>query len=176
MATAREDAIANTGSFHPKGDAIHNMECALDPHLRSYCCIRSGRVKGTGYGTRHVTYSPNSPFYLKAKTLWNATASVVADLFQFLKEFHSVLALETAVHEATLNRLGRFGQPDSSDTKVGFSEFFFVTLLPANTYDIVGTDAADDSRTNTKGSVDQTPWSGQGGRDCRGEDRIAGSQ
>ena len=58
----------------------------------------------------------------------------------------------------------------------GSSGFFFVALLPANTYDIVGTDAADDSRTNTKGSVDQTPWSGQGGRDCRGEDRIAGSQ
>lgn len=58
----------------------------------------------------------------------------------------------------------------------GSSEFFFVTLLPANTYNIVGTDAADDSRTNTKGSVDRTACSGQGRRDCRGEDRIAGSQ
>ncbi|KAF8478567.1 hypothetical protein DFH94DRAFT_633058 [Russula ochroleuca] len=51
-------------------------------------------------------------------TLWNATSSVIADLFQFLKEFHSVLALETAVHEATLNRLCKFGQPDGSNTKL----------------------------------------------------------
>ncbi|KAH9996800.1 hypothetical protein BJV77DRAFT_1065579 [Russula vinacea] len=43
---------------------------------------------------------------------------VIADLFQFLKEFHSVLALETAVHEATLNRLGKFGQPEGSSTKL----------------------------------------------------------
>jgi len=51
-------------------------------------------------------------------TLWSATSSVIADLFQFLKEFHSVLALETAVHEATLNRLRMFGQPEGSNNKL----------------------------------------------------------
>jgi len=50
--------------------------------------------------------------------LWSATSSVIADLFQFLKELHSVLALETAVHEATLNRLRMFGQPDNSNSKL----------------------------------------------------------
>jgi len=65
------------------------------------------------------------------------------------------------VHEATLHRLGKFGQPDGTNTKVIKSSrlFFFLTVasLPANTYHAVGTGAADDSRTNTKGSVGHTP-------------------
>jgi hypothetical protein len=69
--------------------------------------------------TRHATYFSELRALPKwPKTLWNATSSVIADLFQFLKEFHSVLALETAVHEAILNRLCKFGQPDGSNTKV----------------------------------------------------------
>ncbi|KAH9966782.1 hypothetical protein BC827DRAFT_1153126 [Russula dissimulans] len=51
-------------------------------------------------------------------TLWSATSLVIADLFHFLKEFHSILALETAVHESILNRLRMFGQPDNSNSKV----------------------------------------------------------
>ena len=128
MATAREDAIttgiAGRPNFHSESDAIHNMERVVGFHLRSYCCLRRGRVKGTGHGMRHVTYFPNSAPYQRAKILWNATASVVAGLFQFLKEFHSVLVLETAVHEATLNRLCKFGQPDGPDGKVKPSEFY----------------------------------------------------
>jgi hypothetical protein len=91
------------------------------------------------------------------QTLWNATSSVIADLFQFLKELHSILALETVVHEATLHRLGKFGQPDGSNTKVNkSSRLFFATPCPLVRYNLVGTDAADDSRTNTEGSVDHT--------------------
>lgn len=161
MAAAREDAVTNTRitgwpCFHPESDAIRDMECALDALLRSHRRVRSRRVKGSGYGTRHATYSPNCAPYLRGqKTLWNATSSVIADLFQFLKEFHSVLALETAVHEATLNRLGKFGQPEGSNTKVIF-RVFLVALLLINTYNAVGADAADDSRTNANGSVDNT--------------------
>ena len=62
----------------------------------------------------------------RAQTLWSATSSVIADLFQFLKDFHSVLALETAVHEATLNRLRMFGQPEGSNNKVKFFRALFV--------------------------------------------------
>jgi len=50
--------------------------------------------------------------------LWSAISSAIADLFHFLKEFHSVLALETAVHEATLSRLRASGQPDGSKSKL----------------------------------------------------------
>lgn len=91
------------------------------------------------------------------QTLWNATSSVIADLFQFLKELHSILALETAVHEATLHRLAKFGQPDGSNTKVNIINLFFAAPLPTNTYKLVGTDAADHSRTNAEGSVDHSP-------------------
>jgi hypothetical protein len=58
-------------------------------------------------------------FYLKfVQPLWSAISSAIADLFQFLKEFHSVLALETAAHEATLSRLRASGQPDGFKSKV----------------------------------------------------------
>ena len=61
------------------------------------------------------------------------------------------------MHEATLHRLGKFGQPEGSNTKVNTtSRLFFCSPLPTNTYNLVGTDAADDSRTNTEGSVDHT--------------------
>ncbi|KAI9509630.1 hypothetical protein F5148DRAFT_1367050 [Russula earlei] len=60
----------------------------------------------------------------QSSTLWSATSSVIADLLRFLKEFHSVLALETAVHEAILNRLQTFGQPDGPNGKVGFFGLF----------------------------------------------------
>lgn len=50
--------------------------------------------------------------------LWSATSSVIADLFHFLREIHSVLTLETAVHEAILNRLRVPGQPEGSNTKL----------------------------------------------------------
>jgi hypothetical protein len=59
------------------------------------------------------------------------------------------------VHEATLNRLGKFGQPEGSNTKVIF-RVFLVALLLINTYNAVGADAADDSRTNANGSLDNT--------------------
>jgi hypothetical protein len=89
------------------------------------------------------------------------------------------MVLETAVHEATLHRLGKFGQPDGSNTKVNeiFSAIYF--LLTTNTYNLVGTNAADDSWTNTEGSVDHASWPSQGRLDRRGEawyDGIAGSQ
>lgn len=50
--------------------------------------------------------------------LWSATSSVIADLFHFLREIHSILTLETAVHEAILTRLRVPGQPEGSNTKV----------------------------------------------------------
>jgi len=50
--------------------------------------------------------------------LWSATSSVIAGLFHFLREIHSVLTLETAVHEAILNRLRVRGQPEGSNTKL----------------------------------------------------------
>ncbi|KAI9446343.1 hypothetical protein H4582DRAFT_1905062 [Lactarius indigo] len=51
-------------------------------------------------------------------SLWSATSSVIADLFHFLREIHSVLTLETAVHEAILKRLRVPGQPEGSNTKL----------------------------------------------------------
>ncbi|KAH9180668.1 hypothetical protein EDB89DRAFT_1920409 [Lactarius sanguifluus] len=50
--------------------------------------------------------------------LWSATSSVIADLFHFLREIHSILTLETAVHEAILTRLRVPGQPEGSNTKL----------------------------------------------------------
>ncbi|KAI0273752.1 hypothetical protein BC834DRAFT_227074 [Gloeopeniophorella convolvens] len=50
--------------------------------------------------------------------LWSATSSVIADLFHFLGEFHSSLTLETAVHEAILNRLRVSGPPDGPNSKL----------------------------------------------------------
>ncbi|KAI0306458.1 hypothetical protein B0F90DRAFT_1808156 [Multifurca ochricompacta] len=50
--------------------------------------------------------------------LWSIISSVIADLFHFLREFHSVLTLETAVHEATLSRLRLSGQTDVSNGKL----------------------------------------------------------
>ncbi|KAH9050659.1 hypothetical protein EDB84DRAFT_1666282 [Lactarius hengduanensis] len=50
--------------------------------------------------------------------LWSATSSVIADLFHFLREIHSILTLETAVHEAVLTRLRVPGQPEGSNTKL----------------------------------------------------------
>jgi len=79
--------------------------------------------------TSNTVNSPTARSNLSAQTLWNATSSVIADLFQFLKELHSVLALETALHEATLHRLGKFGQPDGSNTKVKIFSAIFCSPL-----------------------------------------------
>jgi hypothetical protein len=68
-----------------------------------------------------AAHSPNQTFVsylIVIQPLWSAISSAIADLFQFLKEFHSVLALETAVHEAILSRLRASGQPDGSKSKV----------------------------------------------------------
>jgi hypothetical protein len=62
------------------------------------------------------------------------------------------------VHEATLHRLGKFGQPDGPNTKVNKLVIaIFCSPVSAKTYLSVGTDAPDDSRTHTEGSVDHTP-------------------
>jgi hypothetical protein len=100
-------------------------------------------------------HSPSSSRYLNVQPLWSAISSAIADLFHFLKEFHSVLALETAVHEATLSRLRASGQPDGSKSKVDLLAILVVTPL-TSTHGIVSTNAGDYSRTGTKSSMEHT--------------------
>jgi hypothetical protein len=123
---------------------------------------------------RAVSHIPQIACVTSAQTLWSATSSVIADLFQFLKEFNSVLALETAVHEATLNRLRTFGQPEGSNNKVKFLRYFRAYYFCSSHECVASTDSTDDSRTNAEGSVGITRRPGQGRYYRSGEVRYVG--
>jgi hypothetical protein len=62
MVVARENAVTSTRSTgrqnsHHESYAVRDLERPLDPLLRSYHRVRSGRVKRPEHGMRHVKYS-----------------------------------------------------------------------------------------------------------------------